>query len=96
MIDDPRNFVTVMVYICDTFGLTHPQMMRLRQKLETVYRGQPKAYAKKSREPVSLSGLAIALGLLIGFGGGDGAVGSVLKVSRDKLIALGREYDPRA
>lgn len=94
---DPKNFVAVMVHICETFDLSHQQMIALRQKVEKVYRGQPKPFAKKrTKMPVSLNALAITAGLIIGFGGGQEAVGAVLKVSREKLIVLAREYDPIA
>ncbi len=94
---DPKNFMAVMVHICDTFELSHKQMMALRQKVETVYRGQPKPFAKKrTQEPASLNALAITVGLLLGFGGGHEAVGAVIKMSRFHLIALAREYEIHA
>jgi len=94
---DANNFVLIMIHICDTFELSHKQMIALRQKVEKVYRGQPKPFAKRrTKTPVSLNALAITTGLLVAFGGGHEAVGAVLKVSRDKLIDLAREYDPNA
>lgn len=91
---DLKNVVAVMVCICDTFDLTHQDMMNLRQKIEKVYRSQPKVYARKRTSPVSLHGITLAIGLCIAFGGGKVAVGPVLKLSSHKLIDVARQYDP--
>lgn len=87
---NPENYVAIMVHICDTYGLTHQQMMALRTKVEKTYHAQPVGYAAKSPAPVTLNGLAITYGLLIGFGGYEAA----LKASMDRVIRLGHDYDP--
>jgi hypothetical protein len=101
---NPKNLVAVMVHICDTFQLAHPQMIALRQKVEQTYHSQPvtaiKSVVKRKRknryEPVHLEGIAIALGLCLGFGGGATAIDEVLKLDSATLLKIGREYDPYA
>ncbi len=85
-----KNFVSVMVYICETFGLNHQQMMDLRGQVEKAFHSQPIAYSKKSKAPVSLNAVAIVYGLLIGFGGQAQA----FTVSKERVIQLARAYDP--
>lgn len=93
---DPKNFVLTMVFICDTFSLTHEQMMKLRTKVETTYRGQvkPVAARKHTKEPVRIEGIALVVGLCIGFGGGASALKDVLRLSPHKLIDMARQFDP--
>lgn len=57
---DTTNHLSIMVYICDTFHLSHDQMMRLKRKSDAVLR-LPSHWA-------SLPALAIVTGLAIGFG----------------------------
>lgn len=54
-----KNFHQIMVELCDTFQLTHPQMVALRQRIETIYHGQPKPKRGQPIIPwVSLEALA--------------------------------------
>jgi hypothetical protein len=81
---DPLNYVAIMVHICDTFELSHPQMMTLREKVFKTFHSQPIGYSKKTKPPVTLNAVAITIGLVIAFGG----YAAALKVARD--------YDPYA
>lgn len=87
---DPTNYIIVLVHICDTFGLTHQQMVDLRARVEKTYHAQPIAFSRKGKVPVSLNAVAITYGLAIGFGGYDAA----LRVSPDLVIRVGRGIDP--
>jgi hypothetical protein len=87
---DPMNYIIVLVHICDTFGLSHQQMMDLRARVEKTYHAQPIAFSRKGKAPVTLNAVALVYGLAIGFGGYDAA----LKVSPDLVIQAGRDIDP--
>lgn len=89
---DPLNYVAIMVHICDTFELTHPQMITLREKVFKTFHSQPIGYSKKTKPPVTLNAVAITIGLVIAFGG----YAAALDVSADKLLKAAREYDPYA
>lgn len=87
---EARNYFAVLVYICETFSYGHEQMMALRQRVEKTFRTQPEVFAKRSKAPVTLNGIAITYGLLAGFGG----LKDALKVSPERVVRLAREYDP--
>mgnify|MGYP000858919066 CR=1 FL=1 len=86
---NPHNYVAIMVHICDTFSLTHPQMMALRAKVERIFHGQPVAFSKRST-PVTLNAVAITVGLAVGFGGYEAA----METSEQALLKRARDYDP--
>lgn len=87
---DPRNYIAIMVSVCDLFGLTHVQMMELRQRVEKTFHTQPMVFSKRAPAPATLNAVAVTYGLLIGFGGYHLA----LKASADRVVKLAREYDP--
>lgn len=87
---DPKNYIAIMVSICNTFGLNHQQMMYLRTRVEKAFHAQPQVFSVRAPAPVTLNGVAITYGLLIGFGGYKDA----LKASADRVVKLAREYDP--
>lgn len=89
---DPLNYVAIMVHICDTFDLTHPQMITLREKVWKVFHSQPVGFSKKTKPPVTLNAVAITIGLTVSFGGYAAALG----VSADQLLRAARDYDPYA
>lgn len=87
---DPKNYISILVSICNTFGLSHPQMISLRTRVEKTFHAQPQVFSKRAPAPVTLNGVAITYGLLIGFGGFKDA----LKASADRVVKLARGYDP--
>lgn len=87
---DPRNYLSIMVHICDTFDLSHADMMRLRERVEKTFRAQPEAFSKRTPTPVSLNAVAISYGLMIGFGG----YAAALEVSGERVVKVARGYDP--
>jgi len=87
---DPKNYIAIMVSICNTFVLTHIQMIDLRQRVEKTFHAQPAVYSKRAPAPATLNAVAVTYGLLIGFGGYKDA----LKVSADRVVQVAREYDP--
>src|SRR5690348_9888090 len=87
---DPKNYISVMGSICTIFGLDHPQMMALRQRVEKTFHAQPQVFSKRAPAPATLNAVAITYGLLIGFGGYKEA----LKVSPDRVVRVSRGYDP--
>ncbi len=87
---DPENYISILVHICDTFGLTHQQMMTLRAKVEKAFAAQPQVFVKRAPAPVTLNAVAITYGLLIAFGG----YAAALDVSGDRVVKVARAYDP--
>lgn len=87
---DPKNYVAVLMHIQATFGLTHPQMMDLRVRVEKTFHRQPQVFSKRAPAPVTLNGVAITYGLLVGLGGYRDA----LKASADRVLKTARGYDP--
>jgi hypothetical protein len=94
---DSRNLVLIMVHICDTFELSHTDMMNLRQKVEEVYRNQPVRLAKKRRKlPVSVQAIATTIGLSVAYGGGKAAIPDVLLLDPKDIAERARAIDPYA
>lgn len=87
---DPKNYIAVMVHICDTFGLNHEQMMKLRRIVERAFQDQSVPVRKSAPAPVTLNGVAITYGLMISFGGYEQAV----RISGSRVVKVAREYDP--
>ena len=80
-----RNFHQVMVLICDTFNMTHPQMVSLRQRIEKVYGSQ-----KQGKAHVSVQALAILAYQRLDAGE---TLDEVLDIKSGKLLKLGRKID---
>lgn len=78
------NFHQIMVLICDTFGMTHPQMMALRQKLEAVYGKQ---------QDVTINALAILAYRQIAERGNAKGLNWMLQAGAGKLIQHARKID---
>jgi len=87
---DPKNVISILVGICNTFELSHQQMMDLRQRVEKTFRAQPQVFSKRAPAPATLNAIAITYGLMIGFGGYKDA----LKASGDRVVKVARGYDP--
>ena len=87
---DPKNYIAVLNYICDTFGLSHEQMMALRGRVEKTFHAQPQVFIRRAAAPATLNAVAIIYGLLIGFGG----YAAALKASPDRVVKVARGYDP--
>jgi len=87
---DPKNYVAVLMHIQRTFGLTDAQMFGLRVRVEKTFHQQPQVFSKRAPAPVTLNGVAITYGLLVGFGG----LKDALKASAYRVLKTGREYDP--
>lgn len=78
------NFHQVMVLICDTFEMTHPEMMKLRQKIEQVYGTQ---------HEVSVKSLAILAYRRFGGMPKDKALKDILGSTSGKLIKTARKIE---
>lgn len=91
MLSPNANFATILIFICDTFDMTHADMMLLRKKLESVYRNQQ--FAGAAVVPVSLDALALTAGLLIAFGGRIEALREIKRMAHRKFISIARIYD---
>lgn len=78
------NFHQVMVLICDTFDMAHPQMVSLRSKLEGVYRNQ---------KDVSIKALAILAYYKLKDLGNEKGLSWVLQAGAGKLIKAARQYN---
>lgn len=79
------NFHQVMVLLCDTFAMSHPEMMALRQKIEAVYGDQ---------QEVSIKALAIlAYRQFEKQPDKTKALDWVLKAGKGKLIKTARKID---
>lgn len=78
------NFHQVMVLICDTFEMTHPQMMSLRQKIEQVY-GKQKG--------VSVKAFAILAYYKLQQWGRANGLTWVLQAGAGKLTKAARKYN---
>lgn len=87
---DPKNYIEILIFIQTTFGLTHPQMMDLRVRVEKTFHRQPQVFSKRAPAPVTLNGVAITYGMLVGFGGYRDA----LKASADRVVKVARGCDP--
>ena len=87
---DPKNVISVLAHINATFGLDALQAYQLRQRVEKTFRAQPQVFSKRAAAPVTLNGVAITYGLLIGFGG----LRAALRVSGDRVVKLARGFDP--
>lgn len=87
---DPKNYIVIMLYIQHFFELSHAQMVTLRTRIEKAFAAQPQVFSKKAPAPVTLNGVAITYGLMVGFGG----LAEALKVSPDRVVKLARAYDP--
>lgn len=76
------NFHQVMVLICDTYGMTHPQMMALRRKIQSVYDQQ-----KPGKGAVSVKSLAVMAYQRIGEGK------DILDMKPGKMVKLARKVE---
>lgn len=82
-----QNFHELMILVGDAHALTHPQRMRLRQKIERVYRSQPRMTAENGEPWVSLEALTIACKRLLDSGK---SLNAVVNMKASDLIAKAR------
>lgn len=76
------NFHQVMVLICDTYGMTHLQMMALRRKIQSVYDQQ-----KPGKGAVAVKALAVLAFQRIG------EEKDVLAMKPGKMVKLARKVE---
>lgn len=84
---DALNFHQVMVLICDTYALTHPQMMTLRSRITHVYDQQ-----KPSKRAASVKSMAVLVWRRLA----NGTLDEVLAIKPGKLCKLARKIDDEA
>lgn len=87
---DPMNYIEILIFIQKTFSLTDAQMFSVRVRIEKTFRRQPQVFSKRAPAPVTLNGVAITYGLLVGLGGYRDA----LKASADRVVKVARGCDP--
>jgi hypothetical protein len=89
---DPKNYLVIMMYIQHFFELSHAQMLTLRTRIEKTFNAQPQVFSKKAPAPVTLNGVAITYGLMVGFGG----LVEALRASPDRVVKLAGHMTPTA
>lgn len=90
MSDQPQNFHEAMVSICDTYNLSHKQMVALRQRIEAIYHAQPKELPADHPDNVSLIALAIAVDVTLKQGA---SLDAILKRPDAEFITAAQEVE---
>lgn len=87
---DPDVYLSILQYIITANGLTTDESAALNIQIQKAFRDQPVSFNKSARSPVSINGLAICYGVMIGLTN----IKTTLKVSRDLATRWARDFDP--